>query len=159
MYVGHENLCLGPYFVGLGFVVSIATVKIGLSENFLLHGKHWSLATGNMAVFVCATNALYPFWYSSVSSNAMRIDIPSSLCILCSFKCPSMWIRVAVLGSVSIHQASAAGSMLHTNLLQNAAADPGINYEGRLGVHKSMNLITKGGEGTRVEHYVIKYCN
>ena len=47
--------------------------------------------------------------------------------------------------------------MLHSSLLQNAGADPGINYEGRLGVHKSMNLITKGRGGTRVWHYVVKY--
>ena len=26
-------------------------------------------------------------------------------------------------------------------------ADPGINYEGQVGVHKSMNIITKGERG------------
>ena len=28
-------------------------------------------------------------------------------------------------------------------------ADPGINYEGQVGVHKSMNIITKGEGGAR----------
>ena len=71
-------------------------------------------------VCVCATNTLYPFWYwymyMYVLPNAMKIGILSSLCFLCSFKhASSMWIRVAILGSVSIHQAVAAGSMLHSN--------------------------------------------
>ena len=32
-------------------------------------------------------------------------------------------------------------------MIANAGADPGINYEGKVGVHKSMNLIMNGGEG------------
>ena len=31
----------------------------------------------------------------------------------------------------------------------DAGADPGINYEGKEGVHKSMNIITKGEGGAQ----------
>ena len=39
--------------------------------------------------------------------------------------------------------------------MQLAGADPGINYEGQVGVHKCMNIITKG-EGV---HKSISLCN
>ena len=61
---GCENLRIhvGPYFLGLGFVVSLAIVRIGLSEKFPLHSKHWSLATGHTAVSVCVCHEhLVPF--------------------------------------------------------------------------------------------------
>ena len=34
--------------------------------------------------------------------------------------------------------------------------DPGINYEGQVGVHKSMSIITKGKGVHKGIHYVIK---
>ena len=38
----------------------------------------------------------------------------------------------------------------------DSGTDPGINYEGQVGVQKSMNIITMGERGcTRVEHYVM----
>ena len=39
---------------------------------------------------------------------------------------------------------------------EQKVANPGINSEGRVGVHKSMSIITKGEGWTRVQHYVIK---
>ena len=34
---------------------------------------------------------------------------------------------------------------MHSSSVPTPEADPGINYEGRVGVHKCMNLTTKGG--------------
>ena len=42
------------------------------------------------------------------------------------------------------------GNLNHPMVTLYAGVDPGINYEGLVGVHKSVNIITKGKRGAQV---------
>ena len=126
--------------VGFPFHIRIGMSACLSSERPLHACMLWTIGDDMMPEEDEAQGRIvYKEWYTIVKLNGCVIT-----CLLC------IHIVGGLLACFAVSETASTMNFI------TAGADPGINYKGQVGVHRSMNIITKGETMHKRKHYVLK---